>query len=353
MQRDTVQHNNMEPFWYEVQEQPDILARLLERWTAQEAIIASWLRQQQYDRVLITGMGGSWCAAYPAYLHLTGAGLMCQWIETAELLHFLQSAITPRTLLVAVSQSGESVELVRLLEHVPHSTPILAVTNSQGSSLARRAGATILLEAGEERTVSTKTYTASLLALHLLARTIAGREEDSPDRLHEVPTALQSVTGRWREVQDAVGEAVAGTTHLFAVGRGPSLATAMAAGLTLKEGGRIPAEGMSVAAFRHGPVEALNEQTGILVFAPTGSTYGTTAAFAEDMGQLGAKVVLISDATAAPHASFAHVHLPVVGQWLAPVLEAVPVQLLIRHLAMQQGREPGVFRRIEKVTRME
>src|SRR5262249_16915119 len=128
----------------------------------------SALRRAMRRRTILTGMGSSLVACYPAFLRLLAAGHAVTWIDLSELLHWGGAQIGADTLLGLVSQWGETVEAVRLLERFSIAGPILAVTNAPASTLARRATYVVPIYAGPEQTVATKSYVTSLLALFLL-----------------------------------------------------------------------------------------------------------------------------------------------------------------------------------------
>ncbi|HEU5088822.1 MAG TPA: SIS domain-containing protein, partial [Roseiflexaceae bacterium] len=118
----------------EIMEQPELLNRALQAHLAPDSPLAEAVRgvlDMRPRRIVLTGMGSSLFAAYPAYLRLLGAGLGAIWIELSELLHYAAGQIGPDTLLVIVSQSGESVEALRLLEDERQSGAVLAITNAE------------------------------------------------------------------------------------------------------------------------------------------------------------------------------------------------------------------------------
>jgi fructoselysine-6-P-deglycase FrlB-like protein len=161
----------------DILEQPQLLAQALHAHLAPNGPLDSAVRgalEMRPRRIILTGMGSSLFAAYPAYLRLLQAGLAAIWIELSELLHYAGRQIGPDTLLVVISQSGETVEALRLLEELHPSGSLLAITNNADSTLAGQARWVIATGAGAERSIATKTYTTSLLALTMLAARIAG-----------------------------------------------------------------------------------------------------------------------------------------------------------------------------------
>lgn len=287
-------------------------------------------------RVVLTGMGGSFHALHPLHLKLTALGFTSLMVETSELIHH-QAALLGAGSHVVVSQSGRSAEAVRLLEMLP--APAVAVTNTAGAPLAGRARFVVLTRAGEEHTVSCKTYVATLAALEWIAAALAGERPDWSGTVEQARRYLegwQAHVAEWLRI-------IEGVEHVFLVGRGASLAAAGTGGLILKESAHFHAEGMSSAAFRHGPFEMLGENVLVCVFEGGEPTAALNRALAEDIERAGGRVALIGPgARASALRVAAH-----------PILEILPVEMLSLALAARAGHEPGRFTRLSKVTTIE
>ena len=135
-------------------EQPEALRKTLDG-LYESAPLADLmkLRERSFRRIVLTGMGSSLHALWPAYLQLNRSGLTALMIETSELIHSMRGVLEPDTLLIAVSQSGQSTEILRLLE-LPGRPTTVAITNTPESQLARQADVAILTQAGEEFSVA-------------------------------------------------------------------------------------------------------------------------------------------------------------------------------------------------------
>ena len=144
----------------------------------------------------------------------------------------------------------------------------VAVTNTADSPLAREATAVVLTEAGEEATVSCKTYLAAQVALAWLAEVLAGGDRGGARAaLAETIPGVAAYLASWRAHVEWLAERLDGVRAVYYTGRGASLAAAGAAGLITKESTHRPSEGMSGAAFRHGPMEMLDADVFLLAFA--------------------------------------------------------------------------------------
>src|SRR5512141_1361238 len=157
----------MNPYINDILSQPSALRHALDNYST---TLLEKIKLSDFDRVIISGMGSSYNAAYPSLIQLSAQATPVQLINAAELLHSLNGMIGTRSLLWLNSQSGRSAELVHLLERVETQRPsrILSFVNDVSSPMAESADVCIPIHAGEEATVSTKTYT-NMLAVNLLA----------------------------------------------------------------------------------------------------------------------------------------------------------------------------------------
>jgi glutamine---fructose-6-phosphate transaminase (isomerizing) len=300
-------------------------------------------------RVVLTGMGSSYYALHPLRLRLIGHGLHTEMFETSELIHFAPALLTPGTLIVAVSQSGQSVEILQLLEKVHGRSPIIAITNTSGSPLALEADAVLQTHAGNEHSVSCKTYVSALTAAALLGDLLAGQDPQATlSMLNTAATATGQYLSHWEEYVESAILQVEGIRHLILAGRGTSLATAGTGGLIIKESSHFHAEGMSSAAFRHGPLDMVSPAMLVLIFAGVGATVQLNANLAADIRKSGGHAELI--AMAENESLF---NLPVVPDVCLPLLEILPIQLISLALAIQTDHVPGQFELGKKITVVE
>ncbi len=307
------------------------------------------LRSGKLRRVVLTGMGSSYHAFHPLFLGLVRRGLDVQMIETSELIHHATGLISADTLIVLASQSGQSAEVLQFLEQTPPDFPLIGITNTAESPLAGRAGAVLLTQAGGEYSVSCKTYITALAALALLEKLLAG--EDAGPVLAELdclPAAMDGYLSRLEDYVELARGMLEGVEALILAGRGPSLAAAGTGGLIIKEAAHFPAEGMSCAAFRHGPLELVSPGLFVLVYEGLPVTTALNAALAADIKKAGGRAALVT--TGAEENVF---HLPAVPAAGLPILEILPAQILSLALALMRGHTPGQFSLGSKVTSIE
>lgn len=302
----------------------------------------------RWRRILLTGMGSSYWGCRPLYLRLLDAGLTPVMVETSELIHYERKWLTPDTLVIAVSQSGQSVETVRLLDLACGRCDIIGVTNTPDSPLATRSTAALLMHAGAEFTVSCKTYLATLLALDWLGDLLCGL---SPAPLlaeaRQVLEPLRAYLERWPAHVAQWIPHLHGVQSVFIVGRGTSLAAAETGGLIVKESTHTHAEGLSAAAFRHGPLELLSDAVFVLVYEGDERSAPFSRQLVTDIRKAGGRSVLAS------HAAEGVLLLPPCSSRLRPLMEILPVEMLTLAMAALKGRVPGHFERATKVTVIE
>jgi len=336
----------------DILDQPRALAethRGLETSPALDAV-ARRLRDGDLRRVVLTGMGSSHLALVPLHLRLVDAGLAPVCVESSELLHYQRRLLSAGTLLVLASQSGRSAEIVRLVEAVRgRGVVTIGLTNTADSPLAREASAVVLTRAGEEATVSCKTYLAAQMALAWLGEVLAGGDRDTVRAaLAETTDAAAAYLASWRSHVEWLAERLEGVRAVYYAGRGPSLAAACSAGLITKESTHRPSEGMSAAAFRHGPMEMLDEAVALLAFAGGARTRALNDALVADVRATGARAFLAAEDAPEPA-----LRLPAVPDVARPVLELLPVEMITLALAALDDREAGRFERVTKVTATE
>ena len=347
----------MRGFLDEVAEQPEALLRTLDAVRpALDGVTrrAAEIQDNRIRRVVFTGMGASYHAVYPALIYLTERGVDARLIETAELLYYYRSLVDAGTLLVCVSQSGRSVEIQRILDELNGTVPVIGITNDLESPLALQSENTLFLNAGEERTVSTKTYTSTLAALYMLACALTGTAPDNAaEQIASAAGEIAHLLPRWREQVEATVQTLDNVHFHSFLGRGVSLASAMTGALIVKESAKVPTEGMSCAQFRHGPIEVVDDRMAAFVFAGPARTRKVNLRLADEIAALGGHVAVIGDMQQPP-SNMARIDMPPeASMWVLPILEIVPVQLLAAQLAARRGLEVGAFRYIEKVTAKE
>jgi glucosamine--fructose-6-phosphate aminotransferase (isomerizing) len=307
------------------------------------------LRDGALQRIVLTGMGSSFYALHPLNLKLIEHGFTSVMAETSELIHYMPRLLAPGTLLIAVSQSGESAEIVRLLRMNRMGSAILGLTNTPNSQLALVSDAAALTHAGQEFSVSCKTYVATLMALEWVGDQLCSVDVTyTRQGLAKASPAVSEYLTRWRSHVECLAEELTGIRHLFLVGRGASLAAAGTGGLIVKESDHFHAEGMSSAAFRHGPFEMISDDVLVLVFSGDRRASSLNMRLVQDILACGGRASVVGE-----DASSEVFRVPQSPESVRPILEILPVQMITLALAALAGREAGRFEVASKVTASE
>ncbi len=331
--------------------QPQALADTFEELKESREIanLARRLNTGAIRRIVLTGMGSSFHGLHPITLDLVDHGLTAFMVETSELIHYQRRLFDPRTLIIAVSQSGRSAEIVSMLEENHERSTVLAVTNTPDSTLARRADVPVITRAGEEFSVSCKTYVAALMALKWTGDILCGKPlRRSRKELSTVSSLAGHYLSRWKTHVKSLAGRLRGIRQLYLVGRGASLAAVGTGGLITKESDHFPAEGMSSAAFRHGPLEIVTGEAFVLIFSGSDRTAELNRRLQRDIRKRHGKAELVESDDA--RSAFC---LPRGPAGIRPILEILPVEMITLALAALARREAGRFESATKVTTTE
>ncbi|HEY6406982.1 MAG TPA: SIS domain-containing protein [Ktedonobacteraceae bacterium] len=335
----------------EIYSQPAIIANLLERETAHIRQVVAEL--PPFDYVLIAARGSSdHAATYAKYAWAALAGYPVALATPSLQTLYKTSPRMANALIVGISQSGQSPDIIAVLEEGKRQgRPTLAITNDGSSPLAAIADHVIELHAGPERSIAaTKTYTAQLVVMSLFAATWSGR----PERLAEIlslPAALEATLQGASAIAQR-SERYRYMDRCVVIGRGYNYATSFELALKLKELTYVMATSYSSADFRHGPIATIEPGLPVILVMPGGATFDDMLELAGTLSEKEAEVLVISDSAQA--LSLAKTALPIAAalpEWLSPITAIVPGQLLALHLTLSRGLNPDVPRGLQKVTR--
>lgn len=352
----------MRTFREDMAEQSDVLNAIASYYEGPEGAqllqAVEVIGKSHTGRILFAGMGSSYAASRLAAQYLWSKGIPAMYVEASELLHYGRETLLQQSLLVLISQSGESVEVVQLLRQLPPSVEVIGITNQLASSLAQGSSIVFPLLAGEESTTSSKTYTATIAVALLLCGSLAGLSAEPA--LLSIRTASRRLGGMDMEKLSIKGnldrmlEGLQSADAIYLIGRGAAVTTAFQGALTFKELVKVQAESMEAAQFRHGPLETVNDQTLVIAFASQGATSGLMHAFVDELVQCGAQVIVIEEGVArianeerdlqATDATTGEL-----DEFFAALVDIYPVQMLANGLAERTG-VGGQFKWITKVT---
>ena len=348
--------NFPDPFIAEIAGQPDALRRAASGLADQRSVLDDIARDGAGRIIVFTGMGSSYDACYPAVAELARAGVTAMMLDSAELLHFRMGMLGPSVLLVAVSQSGESIEVVRVIGGLAQRSErpmVVSITNGAANALASLADLSLDTRVGEETGPSTMTFAASLVAVGALGRVLAGNPIDPTlDRVaigaELAAVAIEGLLGE-SDLPDRLVSWLAGRNTVVILGRGPARAASEMGALTIKEAVGMPVESFQAGQFRHGPLELAGPGLAAIVMATEPETLTLDLALADELLASGAAVLIVST-DPHPASQAMHVTTGPLDRELCPAASILPCQLLAWRLAAVRGREPGAYYRATKVT---
>jgi glucosamine--fructose-6-phosphate aminotransferase (isomerizing) len=293
-------------------------------------------------------MGSSHFAGFGLWASLTQLGVPAWWVETAQLLDVADGIVSPNSLLWLTSQSGESAETVALLDRLPTDlSHIVGVTNNADSTLGRAAHTRIDLLAGDEATVSTKSYVNTLAVARLTAAAVTGFEDLALRSLRATVDSIESYLDGFDEHMAEVDDFALGR-HLLLTGRGAAAASAQAAGLVIKEAAKVPVEGLTAGALRHGVIELAGPNLAVAFFDHgAGSHHEQNRRLADDLQVAGTQIAWVS---ADPTPGSRRLPAPTGDAIDLAIRDAVAFQTLSFPLARRSGVTAGAFSHASKVT---
>jgi len=353
----------------EIFEQPTVVAQTLRSYVRQvDQSVA--LPQIDYDlskinRVTIVACGTSYYAGMVAKYWFEQFARLPVDIDVASEFRYRDPVLEPGGLALFISQSGETADTLAALRHCKAAGQTIAVVvNVPTSSMAREADLLLPTHAGPEIGVaSTKAFTCQLAVLAALAAHLAvlrgkmDRDEETRvvANLVETPSSLNAALSHDDEIA-AMAHLIAPARDVLYLGRGPDYPLALEGALKLKEISYIHAEGYASGEMKHGPIALIDEAVPVIVLAPSGPLFEKTVSNMQEVRARGGKVVLISDADGIAEAGegcIATIEMPKVHPLIAPLVYAVPVQLLAYHVACVKGTDVDQPRNLAKSVTVE
>ncbi|SDR78022.1 SIS domain-containing protein [Actinopolymorpha singaporensis] len=335
----------------EIAEQPDAVARTLDGLRPLRGELHRLAEGTRHILFVARGSSDNACV-YGRYLVETHAHRMAGLAAPSVATHYHAEVDLTDALVVCVSQSGETREIVETQEWAAgRGARTVAVTNDGESSLARGADLTLATDAGREFAVpATKTYTTQLAAMAVLATALAPDPTSLDADLARVPEQMSALVER-REGVDAAAAQLAKSAETLVSGRGLLFGTALEVALKLEETCLRPVRGLSYADLRHGPIAVVDaDVAAIVVAAKDGPVVGGLTEVAADLGRRGATTIGIGGDAAFGAACALSVPGPDLPEMVAPLATVVPGQLMVESLARRLGLDPDAPRGLSKVT---
>ncbi|WP_337172520.1 glutamine--fructose-6-phosphate transaminase (isomerizing) [Gemmatimonas aurantiaca] len=299
------------------------------------------------DNIIITACGTSWHSALIGEMMIEELCRIPVEVEYASEFRYRNPIVTPRTLCIVISQSGETADtLAAMREAKRRGARTLGLVNVVGSTIAREDDGGIYLHAGPEIGVaSTKAFTSQVVALALFTLKLARLRDMSVQRgrelaqaLARLPEQIQSILDRADEIEEVAEEFKRASNFLY-LGRGYNFPAALEGALKLKEISYIHAEGYPAAEMKHGPIALIDEMMPVVCIAPHDSVFDKITSNIQEVKARKGKIIAI---TTRDEPSLAgkldyEFRIPETVDLLTPILASVPLQLLAYYIAVKRG----------------
>jgi glutamine---fructose-6-phosphate transaminase (isomerizing) len=353
----------------EIFEQPIVVAQTLQSYLRpleeQVALPDMTFDLAGFDRISIVACGTS------SYVAMIGKYWIEQFarvpveVDVASEFRYRDPVLTENQLALFISQSGETADTLAALKHCKKAgVKTAGIINVPTSSMAREVDLLLSTHAGPEIGVaSTKAFTCQLAVMAAFATNLArakGKLDADAEReivrhLSEAPEAMNAALDHDENIAAMAGT-IAEARDVLYLGRGIDYPMALEGALKLKEISYIHAEGYASGEMKHGPIALIDDAVPLIVIAPSGPLFEKTVSNMQEAQARGAKVVLISDAEGirkAGEGTIATIEMPKVHPLIAPLVYAIPVQLLAYHVAVAKGTDVDQPRNLAKSVTVE
>ena len=319
------------------------------------------------DKVIMIGCGTASYAGQVARYAIEHWCRIPVEVELSSEFRYRDPVVTEKTLVVAISQSGETMDTIQAIRHArEQGAKVVAVVNTPGSTISRESDAVVLTHAGPEIAVaSTKAFTAQVAACYILGLYLAqvrGNKyadeiADYMDKLAEVPAKIERVLEQGETVRQ-FARTMAGATSVIYLGRHVGFPVAMEGALKLKEICYIHAEGFAAGELKHGPIALVDEGQPVIVIVPTPrrpELHNKVLANIEEVRARGARTIVVAEEGDSSVDAFADVvfRVPPVPTLYAPLLTVVPLQIFACELAGVKGLDVDQPRNLAKSVTVE
>ncbi len=316
------------------------------------------------NRLVMVSAGASWISSLIGKFMIEELCGVAAEVDYSAEFRYRSPAIDDRTMIIAVSQSGETADTLAAMEEARRrGSHILALTNTVDSSIARKADAQLYTRCGPEISVTTtKCFLTQieafyLFAIHMAQRlgrltAIQVRELLSPAMA--IPAQIEAVIGRERQIEKIARKY--GKAHDFLyLGRGINYPVALEGALKLKEISYIHAEGYSAGEMKHGPIALIDENMPVVVLIPNDNVFEKTLSNLKEVESRSGRIIAVTDHRNAEleEVAWEIIDVPATNRLLAPVLLTVPLQLLAYHIAVYRGTDVDQPRNLAKSVTVE
>ncbi|KPU84112.1 glucosamine--fructose-6-phosphate aminotransferase [Marinosulfonomonas sp. PRT-SC04] len=353
----------------EIAEQPTVLGEAIEHYITTDgtaiSLTGDGIDFTKFDRVTMVACGTAYLACLTAKYWFEQVARLPVEVDVASEFRYREPPIPARTLCIFVSQSGETADTLAALRYCQGKADmIVSVVNAPESSIARESDLALPILAGTEIGVaSTKAFTCQLAVMAILMlKAASDRGEigaatlaDHLATLRTLPGLLSLAINTGPETK-AIARKLAEASDVLFLGRGAMFPLALEGALKLKEISYIHAEGYASGELKHGPIALIDEQMPVVVMAPRDALFDKSVSNMQEVMARGGKVLLISDAQGIKEAgegTWETLAMPKVDPLFAPILYAIPAQMLAYHTAIAKGTDVDQPRNLAKSVTVE
>ncbi|MDR1045540.1 MAG: glutamine--fructose-6-phosphate transaminase (isomerizing) [Candidatus Adiutrix sp.] len=352
----------------EIHEQPQVIGDTLNTMVnpvSGRAALPKLPELKRAQRLSIVACGTSYYAAMVGKYWIENLARLPVDVEVASEFRYRRPVFTPGQVALFISQSGETADTLAALRLCrADGQGLMSIVNVMESTIARESDVVLPTVAGPEFGVaSTKAFTAQLTLLAALALVLASHRGHLDEReearlvraLMEAPAACAEILSRSQEIERLARDLLASARDVLFLGRGPSYPIALEGALKLKEMSYIHAEGYAAGEIKHGPIALVDEEVPVIVVAPSDDLFTKTASNLEEVNARGGRTILISDAAGAARTGglAGRLLMPAVDPFVAPLIYALPVQLLAYYAAVAKGTDVDQPRNLAKSVTVE
>lgn len=336
----------------EIHEQPEVVKDTLMEYSEIEKVAGNF---SDFKRVCFVACGTSYHASLVGkYLFETLLGIPTDVVLSSEFI-FSEPALDSETLVIFISQSGETADTLRALKVANKKSETLVIVNVLGSTATREADHVIYSRAGPEIGVAaTKTYVSQLVCIYLLVIALNG-DKKLLDQIKKVPDYMKSAI-KDEELIIEIAKKYKDVTDFFFIGRGFSYPTALEGSLKLKEITYIHAEGYAAGELKHGPLALIDDDVPVLAVVPPGKSHDKTLSNIEEVKARGASVIAVGSSEDSVLKSEAHDFIGFKGEIseiISPIPYVVPLQLLSYYISVERGIDPDKPKNLAKCVTVE
>ena len=326
----------------EISEQPETIFKAGENTKNSIKEVSDYLKHSR--NIYLTGSGTSYNASLVAkYLLAKYAKIKSESIISSEL-QFSPDSIEPNSIVIAISQSGESADVLEAVNIAKkNDCKIISIINSMTSTLSRESDIVIGMNCGPEIGVAaTKSFTSQLIILYKIIQEL---NEDVEIDLDEISSSISKILEEHNNIKK-IANALKEISDIYVLGRGIHYPIAIESALKIKELTYIHAEGIAGGELKHGPLALMDDNVFVIIINPEDSTYQDTLTSAREIKARGAKIIGISDKESDVYDYW--VKIPKTSELTYPIAETIPIQLLSYYCALEKDTDPDYPRNLAK-----